>query len=285
MLEPIKGLHLETFLYMLLQTESIKPPPEPRPAWSQIAKYAQKHRVNNQWFNIPARRISHGFSDPENDEGPDRFFAWDNERPPYTVEVHAFEAQARPISNGEYATYLVHTGKAIPATWTSHADIANRGIGRDSLSLDRFFKATFIKTVYGPVPLRLAEDWPIMASFNECSSYAKWAGHRIPTFDELRSIYDLVEQQKPSRPEFKKPVVKLTSTEPDPEQIFVDLKGCNVGLQHWHPMPVTQNGNRLSGLADVGGAWEWTSSLLEPFEGFKPMDIYPGYTGMTMQTS
>jgi len=64
------------------------------------------------------------------------------------------------------------------------------------------------------------------------------------------------------------------------ESGLVDLSHCNIGLQHFHPIPVTQNGNRLSGLGDMGGAWEWTSSLLEPFKSFKPMDIYPGYTGM-----
>lgn len=29
----------------------------------------------------------------------------------------------------------------------------------------------------------------------------------------------------------------------------------------------------------MGGVWEWTSSVLEKHEGFKPMDIYPEYTG------
>ena len=66
---------------------------------------------------------------------------------------------------------------------------------------------------------------------------------------------------------------------PDPNQSFTNLKGCNVGFKHWHPVPVTQNGNRLSGQGDFGGAWEWTSSVLEKHDGFKPMDLYPAYTG------
>ena len=70
-----------------------------------------------------------------------------------------------------------------------------------------------------------------------------------------------------------------TGSSTDPETIFVDLSGCNVGLQHFHPMPVTQNGGRLSGLGDMGGAWEWTSTTFAPQPQFKPMDIYPGYSG------
>lgn len=29
----------------------------------------------------------------------------------------------------------------------------------------------------------------------------------------------------------------------------------------------------------MGGVWEWTSTVLEAHEGFKPMELYPGYTG------
>ncbi|KAL9126841.1 MAG: hypothetical protein Q9217_004168 [Psora testacea] len=267
------GLHLETFLYMLLQSDNVLPPPEPRPDFEKLAQEASMSRVENQWFMVPESQITHGFSDPENDEGPDRFFAWDNERPPYQVDVPAFEVQARPVSNGEYAMYIVESGKDVPTTWTSTHQTGGQGA-----KLESFIRKTSIKTVFGPVPLGLALDWPAMASFNEVSGYAEWKGCRIPTFNELRSIYSLVESQKPSRPGFRS---KLSnSIEPDPEEIFVDLTGCNIGLQHFHPMPVTHNGNRLSGLGDMGGAWEWTSTRLAPFANFKPMDIYPGYTGI-----
>ena len=29
----------------------------------------------------------------------------------------------------------------------------------------------------------------------------------------------------------------------------------------------------------MGGVWEWTSTVLDKHEGFKPMELYPGYTG------
>jgi formylglycine-generating enzyme required for sulfatase activity len=59
---------------------------------------------------------------------------------------------------------------------------------------------------------------------------------------------------------------------------FRDLSGCNVGFKNWHPIPVTPNGDRLAGQGDMGGVWEWTSTPLMPHEGFKSMEIYPGYT-------
>jgi L-histidine Nalpha-methyltransferase / hercynylcysteine S-oxide synthase len=44
-------------------------------------------------------------------------------------------------------------------------------------------------------------------------------------------------------------------------------------------MPVTQNGNKLCGLAEMGGLWEWTSSPLEKINGFEPMKMYPAFSG------
>lgn len=45
-------------------------------------------------------------------------------------------------------------------------------------------------------------------------------------------------------------------------------------------MPVTQNGDQLSGQGNMGGVWEWTSSALERHDGFEPMTLYPAYTGL-----
>ncbi|MBE3041568.1 SUMF1/EgtB/PvdO family nonheme iron enzyme [Candidatus Bathyarchaeota archaeon] len=73
------------------------------------------------------------------------------------------------------------------------------------------------------------------------------------------------------------------SPHPPPERrvdgdLFMDLDGANVGLRHWHPVPVTHQGDRLAGQAGMGGVWEWTSSPLARWEGFEPMALYPGYT-------
>ena len=68
----------------------------------------------------------------------------------------------------------------------------------------------------------------------------------------------------------------------DPNALFVNLNGKNVGFKHWHPMPVTPHADKLAGRSDMGGLWEWTSTVLEGHDGFKPMELYPGYTGKFM---
>jgi len=64
---------------------------------------------------------------------------------------------------------------------------------------------------------------------------------------------------------------------PQPD-LFLDLDTANVGFRHWHPVAVTGRGDTLAGQAEMGGVWEWTSSVLGPWEGFEPMSLYPGYT-------
>jgi formylglycine-generating enzyme required for sulfatase activity len=267
---------------MTLQSPNVLPPPGPKPDFEAMAKKAFSERVENQWITVPEQTFTIGFEDPESDDGPNRFFAWDNEREPYSVTAPEVEAHARPVCNEEYAAYLFATGnKTIPTTWTQTPNASPRTsqnnwltVKNNGVAFKKFVDSLAIKTVYGPVDLALALDWPLMSSYNEAEGYAIWAKARIPTLHEVRSIHEYAEKQKAKR---NPPSERL---HPDPEEMFVDLTGCNVGFQNFHPTPVTQNGGRISGLGDMGGAWEWTSSLFAPQPNFKPMDIYPGYSGM-----
>ncbi|ROT41798.1 hypothetical protein SODALDRAFT_346957 [Sodiomyces alkalinus F11] len=164
--------------------------------------------------------------------------------------------------------------------------------GHDTIS-SSFLDAFAVRTVYGPVPLKHALDWPVFASYDELSGCATWMGGRIPTFEETRSIYSYVHRLKKQRQEPEHtlgttvPAVNkhlsnggVDETPPPSKnlELFVDLRGANVGFQDWHPVPVTANGDRLAGQAELGGVWKWTSSPLEKHEGFEPMPLYPGYS-------
>ncbi|KAH7043215.1 C-type lectin protein [Macrophomina phaseolina] len=318
-------MHLETLLYMLIQSDkTLAPPATVRPNFEDLAKQAAQNAVENKWFTVPANEITEGLDDPEYEDEPERYFGFDIERPSRRVSVGKFEAKARPITNGEYMTYLKETQcSELPASWSStksvpeiisngHINGASNGDSSEHPIFDeRKFDDVFVRTVYGGVPLKYALDWPILASYNELAGCAKWMGGRIPTMQEARSIYAYVERQKgleANQPTTQRTIPAVNghlvndgveesppsngsrnhpngasntpspSSPPNPRELFIDLNGTNVGLKHWHPTPVTQNGGRLSGQSDLGGAWEWTSTVLEPHEGFKAMDLYPGYT-------
>ncbi|ENH66513.1 hypothetical protein FOC1_g10003640, partial [Fusarium oxysporum f. sp. cubense race 1] len=94
----------------------------------------------------------------------------------------------------------------------------------------------------------------------------------LPTLHELRSIHEYVERRR------KAPDGKVNHQfHTDPKAIYVDLSDTNSGFQNFHPMGITHKDD-LCGLGDTGGAAEWTRTLFAPQPGFKPMDIYPGYS-------
>ena len=60
-------MHLETLLYMLLQSDRTRPPPGVTPDFEALARQAATQSVPNSWFKIPTQRITLGLDDPEND--------------------------------------------------------------------------------------------------------------------------------------------------------------------------------------------------------------------------
>lgn len=206
-----EAMHLETFLYMLLQSERVLPPPGREvPDFEALAAEARSKRTENQWHTIPASKVKIGLDDPENNDGPERYFGWDNERPSRIVAVKEFEAQSRPISNGEYARFLEVTHQnSVPASWTtiSTTPTANKGpdangatnghsSGTGAVASPAWVEGKAVRTVYGLIPLKYALDWPVMASYNELASYAEWSNGRIPTLEEARSLYQYVQDQE-----------------------------------------------------------------------------------------
>ena len=195
-------MHLETFLYMLLQSEKTLPPLVERPDFEGMFHQARKEVKPNEWFSIPEQTLSVGLDDSDENTVPEDSFGWDNEKPSRTVSVHAFEAQGRPITNGEYAKYLqANNLRKMPASWgLTHGNddypIPQAVNGSSGHATEDFISNFAVRTVFGPVPLEFAQDWPLFASYDELSEYAEWTGYRIPTFEEAKSIYNYSAQLK-----------------------------------------------------------------------------------------
>lgn len=292
-------MHIETLLYMLIQSPKIRAPSHfPVPDWDELANCDEKPIVDEctMWQYFPGGEITVGLDDPEDDSRPSQaVFGWDNENPRRKEMVQPFLASKRPITNGEYALFLEHTNGVAPPSWTGT------------------YCNWSVKTVFGPVPLSLATDWPVMASFDELDKYAKWKGGRLPTEGELRMLYDYLSMKdavaqrsavtidavnghltqdgvNTTPPQYPNGLAISSRNGSNDmqssnrnvlngftEDIFVDMTGKNVGFKHWHPIPLPP-ANKLSAGCD-GGAWEWTMTTFDKHEGWIASKVYPGYSG------
>jgi formylglycine-generating enzyme required for sulfatase activity len=206
-----EAMHLETFLYMLLQSDkSLLPPGVDPPDFAAMANQAETHSVTNEWITVPGQEISIGHDDPEDDIETDRIFGWDNERPKRSAVVASFQAKARPIINREYARYLEETKKQkTPASWvyeppvigtaeTSNSTDGPDGRANGESAIQNYLTGRYVRTFFGKVPLAQALHWPTVTSYDELEGCAKWMNGRIPTANEVRSIYAFVERSRSS---------------------------------------------------------------------------------------
>ncbi|OTA58386.1 hypothetical protein K449DRAFT_334626 [Hypoxylon sp. EC38] len=213
-------MHLETLLYMMLQSDKTLPPPHTkRPNFEALAEEAYAARVGNDWFDIPKQEFTIGLDDPDDELHSTKHFGWDNEKPPRRVQVHKFQAKGRPITNEEYALYMYNTKTTkVPASWANESPNYANGTNGNNGHVDgqvnghtngysnvangqqsvppSFLEGKALRTVYGLVPLKYALDWPVFASYDELAGCAAWLGGRIPTFEEARSIYTYVDNMK-----------------------------------------------------------------------------------------
>ena len=196
-------MHIETFFYMLLQSDKTMPPPGARPDFESLAEQAKAQSSLNlkDWTKIPEREVVLGKSPARKNSTTD-YHGWDNEMPTRKAQVPAFEAQTHPLTNGDYARYLSEAGvEKYPASWmvqdaatNGHEDGHPNSASKGPDGLESFLRGKAVRTLYGPVPLSLALEWPVMASYDELVGCAAWMNGRIPTMEEARSIYEYVEE-------------------------------------------------------------------------------------------
>lgn len=262
-----KALHLETLLYLLVQSNKTLPPSGfVAPDWAMLAREwdAQDAKsgglaAREQLLNFKPGVVTLGHNDddtqdfdlvvarPSEDVGelnaqlgkPE--FGWDNEHPQRQGSTDAFSIAAAPISNGQYWHFLQAISSSdYPASWAVGAD------------------GPLVRTVYGLVDMRVAHLWPVQASSDQLEKYAQWKGGRLPSHAELRRFLDATSGPN-----------------------VTDRPGTNIGFRNWHPVPSQlsrpdHDGTLLAG--HNGGVWEWTSTTFDDYDGFQSSALYPGYS-------
>ncbi|KAG8221369.1 C-type lectin protein [Butyriboletus roseoflavus] len=245
-----EGWHVETLLYMLIQragTGTLPPPGFTTPPWSELAAAwdASARAPDTPTVTLGPTTIMLGHEDCEGDDLKPEVthhvdgheFGWDNENPVRAVEVGRVCMEWRPVTNEEYLAFWEAGGETrveLPPSWV---------LGEEGIE---------VRTLHGPVPIKVARHWPVLTSYDGLLAYAKSKGGRLPTEPELRLFLDTYD---------------------------VGHKGgANVGFRNWHPVPATAGLDEYSGKGTNGGVWEWTSTLFCDHEGLFPTTHFPGYS-------
>lgn len=202
-----QALHLETILYGVVQSDVINPPPGLiRPDFEQIAEFAKSKWTSNEWCSIPRAELAIGLETDGAEQNMNGSLDSGIVKHVRTVTIGAFEAKAYPITISEYVDYLIDTGDSrLPACWIDHipeesaespskfstnGHVNGYAHSNGAVSaVTSFVEGKAIRTLWGPVPLKYALQWPAFASYDDLSACAHWLGGRIPSEDEARSIY------------------------------------------------------------------------------------------------
>lgn len=258
-------IHAETLAYMFHQL------PLDRKLNQRQVKVAETVSTESPTVDIPAGPATLG-----NDEGS---FGWDNEFETHTVSVPSFTIDRFKITNGQYLEFVRSGGYRDHNLWTAAAWDWKEQSG---IKHPTFWKPVgqnyILRTMFGQIELPLT--WPVYVSFAEANAYALWAGKRLPTEAEWhRAAYgSVIETHAADNPyPWAKPC-------DDASWDRSDDPGINHGyfdFARWDPysvaaFPANRSEFGVHGL--LANGWEWTSSVLAPFPGFKPFPFYPGYS-------
>jgi formylglycine-generating enzyme required for sulfatase activity len=162
--------------------------------------------------------------------------------------VRQFEIDRYNVTNGEYLDFMRATDADPPHFWAR----------RDG--------AWFWRGMFELIPLPL--DWPVYATQEQATAFARWKGKRVPT----EAQYHRAAFGTPSGEEQR--IYPWGNQRPDASR-------GNFGFTNWDPVPVGSypNGASAWGVHDlVGNGWEWTSTVFDGYPGFQPMASYANYS-------
>ena len=192
-------------------------------------------------------------------------FGWDNEYGTHQAKIPAFKASKYLVSNGEYLSFVEEGGYTNDRYWCSEGQAwkAFQNIQYPLFWQQREDKYV-LRTVSKEIDLPL--NWPVEVNHLEASAFCKWKSlqeHKnivLPTEDEYTRLRDVSEVSS---------YVEWMEEE-NPQ--------ANIALESF-ASPVQVDRYKQGDFYDVvGNVWQWSSTPIYPFEGFKVHPIYDDFT-------
>lgn len=260
--------HQETILQTILLIQSEAYVPEERLALPDAAATA------DGMVRVPAGPFEMG--------APASGFAYDNERPRFSVRLPEFEIGRVPVSNAAYMEFVASGGYRDRAAWTEEGwswrqkaglvaprywRPADTGLGvleaGDAAALARDEGAAgWVQQIsLGREPLDPCHP-VIHVCFHEARAFATWTGARLPAEAEWEKAAAWDPDTGESR------VYPWGEEPPDGARCNVDQLGFGTA-----PLGSYPGGASAVGCEHlIGDVWEWTES---PFEAYPGFESYP----------
>ncbi|HEY7911882.1 MAG TPA: ergothioneine biosynthesis protein EgtB [Blastocatellia bacterium] len=237
--------HQETLAYLL---QMLDPSLKAAPGKSQISnlksEIAGMARIEGGAFEMGARG---------------RDFAYDNERPAHTVELADFRIDRRPVTNAEFAQFIKSGGYQTRSLWSDEgwAWKEEHGVACP-LYWSRTGEEWLVREMFEYAPLKA--DHPVTGvSWYEASSYARFAGKRLPTEAEWEKAASWDPGARAKR--------RYSWGDSPATSELANFNFDNWGTTAAGARPAGQS---AYGCFDMtGNVWEWTSSEFAPYPGFK----------------
>ncbi len=191
-------------------------------------------------------------------------YSLDNERPAHVVEVPPFRIGRVPVTNAEWADFVADGGYRQPRWWSDEGWSHRQQAG---LRAPLFWNGDGTRTRFGYVEDVPADEPVQHVTFFEAEAYAAWAGARLPTEIEWEKACAWDPDTRSRR--------RYPWGASEPTEQLVNLGGAAL-----RPAPVGAypEGASAYGVEQMmGDVWEWTTSRLRPWPGFRPM-IYESYS-------
>ena len=209
----------------------------------------------NEWLAVGPRKVRLGKRDD------DHTYGWDNEYGVEEVDLPAFRAAKRLVSNAEFREFVAAGGYREERWWTDE--------GRGWLHYTRAEHPRFWLQQAGAYLQRnlldvipLPDNWPVEVNCLEAQAYCAWLAAKtgenvlLPTEAHWQALREGVAGDQPSW----------------------DRAPGNINLEHFAssaPVDAFPQGD----FCDVvGNVWQWTRTPIMPFKGFEVHPLYDDFS-------
>jgi len=209
----------------------------------------------NEWIPVDATRVRLG------KQASDRTYGWDNEYGVEEVDLPAFRAGKRLVSNAEFREFVAAGGYRDASWWTDE--------GRGWLEYTRAEHPKFWvrrgdefrqRNLLDEIPL--PPNWPVEVNCLEAQAYCAWLAAKtgenvlLPTEAHWQALRETVPGDQPT-------------WERAPGNINLERFASSC------PVDACPQGE----FCDiVGNVWQWTRTPIMPFKGFEVHPLYDDFS-------